>query len=272
MSIRWQVGVTTTMERVNTLLPQTLESLLHAGFMTSRHSVRLFIDSAVYHDVDLRIGNLKLEHQITNHDYKIGPYGNWLLALLELYIRHPQADRFMIVQDDVKFYPHLREYLDSLPMPEKGYWNLFTAQVLNEDLVWCKKVGFMESACLNPENPAHVKSTFQCGKGALALVFSREGVIHLLSQRHLYERIQDEKNGWRSIDGAVVHAMNLSGWREYIHNPTLVQHCGDESTIYHVDENGEKVRKKHPRAITWRGDTFDASKLLEENPLTSESL
>ena len=256
MQVSWAIGVTTVPERMASGdYNQTLHSLRMAGFEQGM----AFIDG----DDDV-LDPLRRSSGITVRNIRIRPYGNWLLGIVELYLSRPNADRYLMVQDDVKLYPHLREYLEALPIPEKGYWNLYTSYPANEDLVWGAKVGWMESAHINE------KKGLQTGKGALALCFSREGVVHLLSQRHLYERVQDETFGWRSIDGAVVTAMNHSGWKEYIHNPTLVQHTGDDSTIFFLDGEGNKVKRRHPRACTWRGDAFDARRLLCENPATKD--
>jgi hypothetical protein len=98
----------------------------------------------------------------------------------------------------------------------------------------------------------------QTGRGALALIFNREGVLTLLASRSMYERAQNTEFGWRSVDGAVVNTLNLAGFREYIHNPTLVDHTGIQSAM------SNKVWSS--RALTWRGEQFNAVNLIAENP------
>ena len=84
---------------------------------------------------------------------------------------------------------------------------------------------------LNPMPAARAAQGHQLGRGAVALVFSQEAVIKLLSSRYMQTRIMDAVKGHRSIDGAVVSAMHLEGWTEYVHNPSLVQHTGEVSSM-----------------------------------------
>jgi hypothetical protein len=48
---------------------------------------------------------------------------------------------------------------------------------------------------------------------------------------HLIERTVDPHRGWRAIDGGIVEAMKQAGWSEWIHNPSLVQHTGQMSSM-----------------------------------------
>ncbi len=228
--MNWICGVTTVHER-KAVFEETLRGVKKAGFP----------DPYYFRDDEPRLR----------------PYGNWLVALLELWIRNPTADRYAVFQDDVLFYSGVREYLDSCAFPDFGYWNLYTAHVSNEDMLYGKPNGWHESALCDVNN-----KTLQVGKGALALVFSREGVLTLLTQRHVYARMQDSDKGHLSIDGAVVHSMNMAGWKEYIHKPTLVQHMCVPTTIERVNRAGQIVRRKHVPAHTWKGEDFDARSLI----------
>jgi hypothetical protein len=163
----------------------------------------------------------------------------------ELYVRKPEATHFALFQDDIVIYRNLRQYLEQCEgnwdRAEKGYLNLFTFPV-NHAL--CPKEGKYTGWFLSN----------QMGKGALALVFSREGLFALLSSDHLVRKPQGA-SGYKSLDGAVVTAMKKAKWKEFVHCPSLVQHTGREcSTI---------GRSKHPLAPVWRGEDFDALELLE---------
>jgi hypothetical protein len=89
----------------------------------------------------------------------------------------------------------------------------------------------------------------QHGRGAVALVFSRDGVMNLLRHQHMIRRPTDPNRGWRAVDGGVVTAFEQMGRKEYIHNPSLVQHIGEHSTMQN---------KSHKQALTFRGEDFDA--------------
>jgi len=223
--IRWAYGVTTVPRRLNTLFPKTLASLARAGF----DKPRLFVDGP-------SDGFERFGLPITARGENIRTAGNWTLALAELYVREPLYERYAIFQDDFVTYRNLRQYLTKIPYPEKTYLNLYTFPE-NQELAKGRN-GFY------PSN--------QRGKGAVALVFNREAVITLLSSQHIVRRPQTQ-NGWRKIDGGVVEAMRIAGWKEMVHNPSLVQHIGVLSSMGNPE---------HPSATSFRGEDFDAMSLL----------
>lgn len=222
--MEWSYGVTTVPERIgNGLLQQTLESLKLAGFP----SPHIFIDGQ---------GEVP-GYEVTCRTSKVRAYGNWMLAAWELYVRCPSADRYAVFQDDLVTYRNLRQYLEQAPYPEKGYLNLYTFRQ-NEKA----KRGWYESN--------------QLGKGAVALVFSNEALRTLLAQQYIVDRPLNPNRGHKAIDGGIVSAYKLVGWKEYVHNPSLVQHTGDVSAI---------GNSKHEKAPSFRGEDFDATVLLKEN-------
>jgi len=229
-SIRWAYGVTAVRSRKDDLLPRTLESLANAGF----NRPRLFIDGDNdRHDYD-RFGL-----EVTMRYPTIRTFGNWLLTLWELYLRDPAADRYAIFQDDFVTYKNLRLYLDHCPYPDKGYWNLYTFPQ-NESRVPLTQMGWFKSN--------------QKGRGAVALIFDRQGIIELLSHRELVERPQNVRRGHRAVDGAVVTVLRKRDYFEWVHNPSLVQHTGEVSSMGNA---------KHKLSKTFRGEDFDCLDLVE---------
>lgn len=228
-SLSWAYGVTTVPERRETTLPTTLESLHASGFA----SPRIFVDGG---DADA----YSPAYAVTARHPRVGAYGNWVLSLWELYVRNPGADRFVLFQDDLVCSLNLRAYLERTPYPEKGYLNLYTFP-RNQILAKEGKVGFYPSD--------------QMGKGALALVFSREVLQALLCQPHLVQKANAGSVVYRtrSIDGGVVDSLRPLGIREYVHNPSLVQHTGTMSTL----GNGP-----HPLAESFKGEGFDLLELI----------
>src|SRR5688572_9885654 len=105
MSLKWAYGITTVSQRRQKYLPTTLSSLQKAGF----DKPVLFVDdcpnTALWRD------EFKLE--VVPRFPRIRTFGNWTLALLELTIREPYADRYALFQDDLVTYPHLRQYLEA---------------------------------------------------------------------------------------------------------------------------------------------------------------
>ncbi|HMC90062.1 MAG TPA: glycosyltransferase family A protein, partial [Gemmataceae bacterium] len=107
---QWSVGVTTA-PRAQPTLGLCLDSLFRAGW----ESARLFMDGEVA--VPERHASLPM----TRHESKLGAWPNYYLALIELLMRQPQADAYLLVQDDVIFYDRedLRAYLEHALWPSR---------------------------------------------------------------------------------------------------------------------------------------------------------
>lgn len=183
--MNWAVGLTTCAQR-NDLLPNTLASLKAGGF-----------EPRIFEERGCKV------------------FGTWLLALWELYLRDPEADRFALFQDDILICRNTRQFLETCAYPEKGYWNLYLRRPTNPPL----------------ELSAGWQPSPYRGKGAMALVFSRDALRLLLKSQVIVDKPMDPIRGWRCIDGAVFDAMKREGWKEWVHNPSLVQHTGIESTL-----------------------------------------
>jgi hypothetical protein len=235
-TMTWAYGVTTVPSRRQNLLPRTLASLHAGGF----DNPRLFVDGASsgYDDLGL---------EVTYRDPVIKTWGNWILALWELFIRNPLADRYAIFQDDLICCRNLRQYLERSKHPDRGYLNLYTFPQ-NQELAH-GRVGWFEAT--------------QNGFGAVGLVFSNEVAQFLMRCSHSAQKAMSANRGDRAVDGAVVQALSLNfdrgtGWLEYCHNPSLVQHTGIESSM---------GNRKHPLAPSFPGEDFDALSLLSELPV-----
>lgn len=243
--------------RLGELLPRTLRSLKDAGF----DKPRLFLDGASNRDAQRWEERFGLE--VTARSPRILVHGNWVLAAMELFIRCPEAERYAIFQDDLVTCRNLRAYLEAVEYPDgpinskmrPGYWNLYTCPA-NQTLA-DGRTGFY------PSN--------QFGRGALALVFSRECLITLLSSRHLVERPVDPHRGWRAVDGGIVSALSKAGWIEYVHNPSLVLHTGRVSSFDKGKGNvtagtagpgGEHKWPGHYEQTSFRGEDWDARDML----------
>lgn len=232
--MRWAYGITTCGQRVcDWTLGRTLQSLKAAGF----EKPGLFLDDPRYvHRIE--------EYRLAERSPKIGAFGNWVLGLWELLLREPDADRYAMFQDDVLASSNLRQYLEACEYPARGYWNLFTAPD-NQKLISEKfpLIGFFGSD--------------QLGRGAVALVFDRAAVVEVLRSfrtvSHAYDPYPANAAG-KSIDGVVLNALQGAGYTEYVHNPSLVQHVGEVSTV---------GNERHAQAPNFRGEAFDCLSLLK---------
>lgn len=235
--MKWSYGITTVLPRRNELLPRTLRSLLLAGF----DRPILFIDGADGCSMAEYEDTFGLPCSVRSQ--RIRTHGNWVLALLELFIREPYADRYAIFQDDLVTYRNLRQYLEKCEYPYMGYLNLYTFPS-NQKLA--------PDYCAGRYRPCWYLSN-QLGRGAVALVFNSESARHLLCSRDMLERPMDAHRGHRAVDGGVVHSLAKVGIKEYVHTPSLTQHIGKHSSM---------GNKPHLLAISFLGEEFDALDLL----------
>lgn len=248
--IKWAYGITTVPIRRTTTLPVTIQSLIMAGFDTPR----LFIDI----QAKPYLPDLVKEYQtdfgleITIRDTNIRTFGNWILALMELYIRHPHADRYALFQDDIIACTNLREYLDHVQYPNAGYINLITYPQNDKEKHRHALVMQIDANTMTGWYPSN-----QMGKGAQGLVFNRDAVLLLLSNHNILKRPQSDK-GWQNIDGGINEVMKRAGYIEYVHTPSLITHINDGTTM-----GDERVHpQEQPPIQSFRGQTWDAMEII----------
>lgn len=202
----WAVGVTTAPRKQSTL-PSCVDCLIEAGWDTPR----IFVDG----EVDP--GSLPPHLEVTRRTPQVGAWPSWWLALTELLMRHPKAEAFMIVQDDVVLFRHrkLRQYLEDFLWPEEGpsVVSLFCSRAytteqagwrrLDENLVW----------------------------GGQALIFSREACLGLLSDPRVI-RHRLTPSGFAGIDSVVGRWAERHHVPVYVSTPSLAQHIGQVSAIW----------------------------------------
>jgi len=241
MKHNWAYGITTIPKRFE-CFEKTLESLKNGGF----DAPYIFVDGGNQDDLKKYVTSKRVFNvpppplQVTKR---------WWLALLELYLCEPTCDRYAIFQDDVLSYKNLIHYLDAIDMPSDGYWNLHTMPC-NEEIP-VKQEGWFKAP-----TPYTNYILGGCGKGAQGLVFSREAVGIILTSQHLFNKVVDTEKGWKNIDGAVVEILYRNGIYEYLHNPSLIQHVGVETTV-------PSTQPKHlPPSRKWLGEDFDATSFL----------
>lgn len=229
----WAYGVTTCAERINTLLPRTLASLAVAGF----DKPVVFADG---------VDGLMLPGLTTVPRGKqpLKTVGNWVLGLWELLVRHPRAEYFAMFQDDLVMCKGVRQYLSQCQWPDRGYLNLYT---FPHNQAVAKGGWFEAKECAN--GPLYHGRMGQKGLGAVALCFTRDAVVDLLSNRRVIERPLDAVWPAAKLDGMVVTTMNDTGWREYCHDPSLVQHVGESSSM---------GNRPHPLATSFKGEQWSA--------------
>ena len=204
----WAVGVTTAPRQVPTL-SECLAGLARAGWPTPR----IFVD-----------GNVSIPQEFahlpqTVREPRMGAWPSYYLALAELLMRHPQADAYLLVQDDALVCDdgELRVYLEDVLWPGKraGIASLFCSRAYTQP-----RAGWY---------------SFQGAWvwGALAFVFSREAAQQFLADLAVVQhRWTRSRNPLADIDWRIGQWAWQNDVPLYYPTPSLVQHIGDVSSLW----------------------------------------
>jgi hypothetical protein len=205
---RWAVGVTTAPRPLPTLA-ECLTSLGTAGWPDPR----LFVDGTL--DLPEPFQGLPRSVRIP----KLGAWPSYYLALAELLMRDPQADAYLLVQDDVVFAAgfDVRTYLEQVLWPGKS-------------------PAIVSLFCPRPythPNPGWYPFEDHWIWGAQAFAFSPEAARAFLGDpgvvRHRDTR---ERNPLADIDWCVGQWASRHQQPIYYPTPSLVQHIGQISSLW----------------------------------------
>ncbi|MEM8668091.1 MAG: hypothetical protein AAGG48_11275 [Planctomycetota bacterium] len=204
----WAVGITTSPRRLPTLEP-CVQSVIDAGW---KQPV-LFIDG----EVDLPHSLLGLDSCRRKH--ALGAFPNYVLSLLELFMRDPYAEAYVMIQDDAIFVPSTatRDYLEQVLWPFDGpcIASLYCSKKYNQT-----NAGWH----LFPDNWIW---------GAVAFAFSNEAVRLILQSPELQlHRKQPGRDGLSKIDVVLGRIARSNSIPLIFPSPSLVQHIGAVSTIW----------------------------------------
>lgn len=219
---KWAVGVTTAPRGLSTL-SDCLDSLIAAGW----DAPRLFIDGDV--EIEERFSQLDM----TLRDPAVGAWPNYYLSLVELMMRNPDADAYLLVQDDTLFYddPGLQSYLERMLWPGRrpGIVSLFCSRAYTRPRagwyrfhgawVWC----------------------------ALAFIFSRSAAQKFVGNPNVVRHRWTRRNqGLANIDLVIGRFAKRNRIPLYYPTPSLVQHIGHVSSLWR-----ENLRTFGNRRASW---------------------
>ncbi|HEX4591801.1 MAG TPA: hypothetical protein VH120_17825, partial [Gemmataceae bacterium] len=149
----------------------------------------------------------------------VGAWPNHYLSLFELTLRRPDADAFLLLQDDAIIYDgeNVREYL------EESLWPAGGAPVVS---LYCP-----EPYTAGRYGWHRLRRPWVWG--AQAFVFSPEAARRYLRDRRVCQ------HRWRSAAGGLTQIDVLLGWWAWwrrvpiwLPTPSLIQHVGEVSTIW----------------------------------------
>lgn len=204
----WAVGVTTAPRR-RPHLGECLRSLAFAGWPRPH----LFIDGSIATPSDWS------HLPATSRDQQIGAWPNYYLSLIELLMREPLADAFLMVQDDALFVARedVRQYLERILWPGDT-------------------LGIVSLYCATPDARREAGWSKYRGRwkyGAVAFVFPREVARQLVISPPVFEhRWIDARKGLVGIPEVIAAWAESTGTPMYFPTPSLIQHVGETSAIW----------------------------------------
>jgi hypothetical protein len=204
----WAVGVTTAPRR-RSHLNECLDSLAKAGWPRPH----LFIDGAAMVPSDWSF------LPATSRDEQVGAWPNFYLSLLEMLMREPLADAYLLVQDDALFYcrENVRQYLETVLWPGET-------------------PGIVSLYCATPvtrEKPGWYKYAGRWKYSAVAVIFPREVARQLVIARSVFNhRWLDAEAGRVGVPDVIAAWAEATSTPFYFPTPSLVQHIGETSAIW----------------------------------------
>jgi hypothetical protein len=205
----WAVGVTTA-PRDQSTLGLSVDSLIRAGWTNPV----IFADGKV--DVPRRFDHLRTTRRVN----QLGAWPNFLLGLQELLFAEPDADAYLMVQDDAVFCDgvDVREYLE-----DHVLWPGASPSIVS---LYCPAPYTKEPDTWHTLDEAWVW-------GALAFVFLAEIAKRMILDKAVHEhRWQKERNGKALIDVMIGEWAARNESPIHYPVPSLVQHIGHVSTVF----------------------------------------
>lgn len=188
------------------------------------------------------------------HDERMGQWRNWLFALEATLTTRPRAPYLCTLEDDVLFCRGVMDWLESEPWPSPacGCLQLYTS-AFYEDYPSGRRSRLADEHALDL-------------LGACAMVFSRAAAECLVEwgrshgwRGHVYEALAAAQTDPAEKEGAdtyVGEVLTFRGFEIWIHNPSLAEHIGDDSTLNH---QGTMPRR---RGLRFPGEDANARALF----------
>lgn len=205
----WAVGMVTA-PRIEETFTQSMRSLIAAGWDSPR----------IFAEPESPIPDEMKHLPITQRTDKAGCWQNFYLGLQELFTREPDADAYMLAQDDVIFYPgdaseNLRQYL------ERSLWPADDGAAVS---IYC--------GALYHRKPGWHQLDGEWLWGACAFIWPRESLKSFLgTTAQQWSALKRE----RMVDVCMGRWHTQQGKKTWYCSPSLTQHIGDTSTIWGPD-------------------------------------
>ena len=225
----------------------TIDALKNAGFF----DLHFFVDGRF-----AKITRLEQHGIVLHRKRAVGAWPNFFLPLVELLMRDPNADYYMVIEDDVLFCRDVYHYLEQCKTPFH-VGSLFSAGRV-ENAIREKGIGFH---ALNPG--------WNVSSGNQAILFSNEYALRFMMSEFVVryrksppqdlDRKHYRLDGLHHTDCVVGKFAKEAGCGIQYHYPSLCQHIGDESFMY----PGFKGKEESRYSINFPGDQASALDFLD---------
>lgn len=206
----WAVGITTAPRKEPTI-SQCYASIVSAGW----NDILVFAEPNCY-----------APGKVVRRYSNIGAWQNWFLGLSELVLRYPDADAYLMFEDDALLAKSIdiRSYLEECSWPDDvGLISLYCSSVYSKT----------EPGWYTTDRPWFW--------GALAIVLPRNIAIKALGAAQVATNHYKMQCGTDVILGYVIDGFGL---KAYYCSPSLVSHIGSTSTIFNDDNSARGARKE----------------------------
>ena len=242
--LKWAVGVVTSPRKTGYYLDQTLRSLKNAGFD----------DMVIFAEPNSIIPET-FEGHVVSRRKQYGDWTNWASGLYELFLSEPDAEYYLMVEDDCLWCKNTKSYLDySLPkLPKFAYASLYTPK----DYHYPNMRGF--------HNVYRGRDTWS----TVTVVISRDSVSDFLGHPKTMSHRTDfygSKHENSSKDCVLASWAGQKYLPIYFHSPSLAEHIGVHSTLV-WSEDHDYDETNYPQSKDFLGEQKDVSEWVDE-PLT----
>lgn len=227
--LKWVVGVITC-PRKEDFLQRTLTSIQNAGW--SHESTTIFAEPNTIVDDNF-------DDIVVRRMKPFGDWTNWATGLFELLLREPNADYFLMSEDDVLYNRDSKKYLEASfsCLGNFGSLSLYTPSK------------YQKSKFRGWHNECRGVETWS----TQTVIMSKESVIKFFSfedtLRHRFQDIFHAPEVKWGVSGDPKNSVKdavIGNWAKknnlpvYFHTPSLAQHIGTTSTIdasFHQSED-----------------------------------
>jgi len=225
--MKWVVGIQTCPREEDVYINHTIAGIHRAGW----DQITIFAEP----NSPVPVG-----YPVTYRPCRYGDWTNWVCAFFELFIANPDANAFVLFEDDITLSMHIRNYLDwAIPkLGRFGCLSLYTPPTHHSD--W---KGWHDEA-----------DAGWALSGAQGMVFTRPSLQRFLSDPKILEYRFDEIGKKNAHKDCAIGKWACKKERVLYHTPSLIDHRGIQSLI----------GTKNHQAVDYVGDDFDCETLIGE--------